>query len=165
MSGFTFKTALIAAIFLGTASTASAGDVFTEALALTDGQARVVSESRYIKLTEGLDMADARAIDAAITERFGTPEIQRSGLKVWEIDNPDHGPDTADKVTITCGIEDGLVQISIDGRVPSTAPKLPKKALTPVPVAVQFRASRVETETRKPLSEGRLELRPENSDR
>ncbi|WP_427451489.1 hypothetical protein [Litorimonas sp. WD9-15] len=165
MSGSTFKAAIIAAVLLGTASTASAADVFTEALALTEGQSRAVSDSRYIKLSESLDMATAKEIDAAITSRFGDPEIQRSGLKVWEIANPDHGPNTADKITITCGIEDGKIQISIDGRLPANAPDIERKAQTPVPIGVQFRSSRLSPTPEASTSDSRLKLRPQNSDR
>lgn len=159
------QTALVAVISFSAATSAFAADVFGEALALTDGQSRAISQSRYVKLSEGLDMAKAKAIDAAITAKYGAPEIQRSGLKVWEVKNPDGPLNSAEIVTITCGVENGRVQISIDARVPDEAPAPLKKALTPVPVAVQFRASKSSIAPAAPQSGDRLELRPESSDR
>lgn len=169
MFDFSIKSALVAFTLLGATSTASAADVFTEALALTEGQSRAVNQSNYVKLSESIDMVDAKSIDAAITSKYGAPAITRSGLKVWEVENTDGSTGSADKVTITCGMEDGRIQISIDARTPTKAPRRARKSMQAVPVSAQFKASKAKKKakatSKKPQSNGRLALRPQNSDR
>lgn len=72
-------------------------------------------QTNFIKLNSRIDMADAIAIDAKISELYGTPEVSRSGLKVWEVENLSG---TGGKLTtIMCGPDgNGGVLISADRR-------------------------------------------------
>jgi len=72
-------------------------------------------QTNYIKLVSTIDMADAMSIDAKISELYGTPEVSRSGLKVWEIENSGGGG--AKHTTIMCGPDGkGGIFISADRR-------------------------------------------------
>lgn len=73
------------------------------------------SRPNYIKLQSSINMADAMAIDAKISEIYGTPEVSRDGLKVWEVENTSgKGGRTT---TIMCGPDgNGGIFISADRR-------------------------------------------------
>lgn len=106
---------LIAGLLVALASTAFAKDSGDAAFDLLSQYKAEKQRPNYIKLQSSIDMADAMAIDAKISEIYGTPEVSREGLKVWEVEN------TSGKggkiTTIMCGPdENGGIFISADRR-------------------------------------------------
>lgn len=167
MSQFFTKSVLSLALLIGSATTAFGADVFQQAVSLIEGQPRAVNEARYIVLSEAIDMGKAGTIDAAFTQAFGEAQKGRNGVKVWEIANPKGDSSTAETVTLTCGVEDGKIRISVDGRVPDVSTTPTRQSVRSVaPVSVQFKAApRMRTTLAKPEPSGRLLLRPGSSDR
>jgi hypothetical protein len=72
-------------------------------------------QKNFIKLQSAIDITDAKSIDAKISEIYGAPKVDRSGLKVWEVKNTTgRGPKFT---TIMCGPDkEGGIWISADRR-------------------------------------------------
>ncbi len=106
---------LLAGLFAALAMPAFAKDSGDAAFELMSQYTAEKSHSNYIKLQSSINMADAMAIDAKISEIYGTPEVSRDGLKVWEVENKSgKGGKTT---TIMCGPDGkGGIFISADRR-------------------------------------------------
>lgn len=167
MSRLVTTPLLSAVLLIGSATTAFGADVFQKAVGLIEGQPRAVSETRYIVLSDTIDMAKAESIDAAFTQAFGEAQKGRNGVKVWEIANPKHDSRTAETITLTCGIENGKIRISVDGRVPDVSTTPTRQSVrSAAPVSVQFRAAPKTAAGQTVVSpQTRLKLRPGSSDR
>lgn len=115
---------LIAALFAAIAMPAFATDSGDAAFNLLSQYSAEKQRKNYIKLQSNIDMVDAMAIDAKFSELYGTPEISRSGLKVWEVENT--SGQGAKRTTIMCGPDGkGGIFISADrrGKAMNRAPK------------------------------------------
>jgi hypothetical protein len=110
---------LIAGLVVALASPAFAKDSGDAAFELLSQYTAEKQRPNYIKLQSSIDMADAMAIDAKISEIYGTPEVSRDGLKVWEVENT--SGKGGKKTTIMCGPdENGGIFISADRRGKAT---------------------------------------------
>lgn len=106
---------LIATLFAGIAAPAFATDSGDAAFELLSQYTAEKHRKNFIKLQSDIDMADAMAIDAKFSELYGLPEISRSGLKVWEIENTSGRG--AKLTTLMCGPDGkGGIFISADRR-------------------------------------------------
>jgi len=106
---------LIAALFTAIATPVFATDSGDAAFNLLSQYTAEKQRKNYIKLQSSIDPADALEIDAKISEIYGTPEISRSGLKVWEVENT--SGKGGNRITIMCGPDgDGGIFISADRR-------------------------------------------------
>jgi hypothetical protein len=106
---------LIAALFATIATPAFATDSGDAAFDLLSQYTAEKQRKNYIKLKSNIDLTDAMEIDAKISEIYGTPRVERSGLKVWEVENTTGNG--AKQTTIMCGPDGkGGVFISADRR-------------------------------------------------
>ncbi len=106
---------LLTALFTAAAWPAFAMDSGDAAFELLSQYAVETQKKNYIKLQSTINPADAMEIDAKFSEVYGDPEINRSGLKVWEIDNT--SGQGAKQTTLMCGPDGkGGLFISADRR-------------------------------------------------
>ncbi|MEP4052193.1 MAG: hypothetical protein ABJN22_08110 [Litorimonas sp.] len=106
---------LLATLFSAIAIPAFATDSGDAAFELLSKYSTEKQRPNFIKLQSSLDMADAREIDAKISEIYGSPEVSRSGLKVWEMENT--SGKGGKRTTIMCGPDGkGGILISVDRR-------------------------------------------------
>ena len=106
---------LIAALFAAVAMPAFATDSGDAAFDILSRYTPEEQQTNYIKLQSSIDMADAMRIDAKISEIYGAPQISRSGLKVWHVENTSGSG--GKHTTIMCGPDtNGGVYISADRR-------------------------------------------------
>jgi len=106
---------LIATLFAAIAMPAFATDSGDAAFELLSQYTAEKQRKNYIKLQSSIDLADAMAIDAKFSELYGAPEVSRSGLKVWEVENTNG--QGARQTTIMCGPDGkGGIFISADRR-------------------------------------------------
>ena len=106
---------ILASLFAAIAIPAFAKDSGDAAFNLLSQYTAEKQRPNYIKLQSSIDMAEAMEIDAIISEIYGMPSVQRSGLKVWEVENTSgQGGKTT---TIMCGPDGkGGIFISADRR-------------------------------------------------
>lgn len=105
----------MATLFAAIALPAYATDSGDAAFELLSQYRAETKQKHYIKLQSSIDMAEAMAIDAKISEIYGAPEVSRSGLKVWEMENTSGRG--GKQTTIMCGPDgQGGVFISVDRR-------------------------------------------------
>ena len=109
---------LLTALFTALALPASATDSGDAAFEILSKYAPEANQTNYIRLSNSIAMADAKAIDAQFSELYGAPNLTRSGLKVWEVENT---KGTGVKhTTIMCGPDGkGGIFISADRRGPT----------------------------------------------
>ena len=119
---------LVAGLFAALSTPAFAVDSGDEAFELLSQYTAEKQRKNYIKLQSSIDMSDAMEIDAKISEIYGMPEISRSGLKVWEVENTSGSG--GKHTTIMCGPDaDGGIFISADrrGKARNKAKRGPEK--------------------------------------
>ena len=106
---------LLTAILTALAMPAAAKDSGELAFDLLAQFAIETQKPDYIKLQSSINLSDAKAIDAKISKAYGDPQLTRSGLKVWEIENTSNSG--AKHTTIMCGPDGkGGTLISADRR-------------------------------------------------
>jgi len=97
------------------------GDFAFEILANYKAEKR---QKNFIKLQSSIPLTDATEIDAQMTEIYGAPAVNRSGLKVWEVENTSRNG--SKHTTIMCGPDGkGGIHVSVDrrGKALKKAPK------------------------------------------
>ena len=145
------------AVTLGLAFSAPAfavdsGDAAFELLSQYTAQK---SKENYIKLQSSIAASDAMDIDAKLSEIYGTPEISRGGLKVWEV--PNESGSRAEHTTIMCGPNGkGGLLISVDRRGPiangaNTKMKAKRKAQRKAELKSERKAQRSAAKNSSPL--------------
>jgi hypothetical protein len=107
-----FLFALCLSALAAPALATDSGDAAFELLAKYSAETQ---QKNFIKLQSAIDITDAKSIDAKISEIYGAPKVDRSGLKVWEVKNTTgRGPKFT---TIMCGPDkEGGIWISADRR-------------------------------------------------
>lgn len=146
------KFLLTALIAVSTAASAHAVEPAQTAFDLLSDFSASTKTSDYIKLQSSIDQTEAMKIDAKFSELFGTPVVQRSGLKVWEVPNETPRSDQAAFTTIMCGPDQkGGIYVSADRRgnksvdiTPGQANKAkPSKARIPAKIMRRSSVARV----------------------
>ena len=111
------RTLLLTSLCIALAAPVCAKDSGDAAFDLLASFTAETSQADYLKLRNSVSISEAKTIEQKFTALYGEPNVERSGLKVWEIENKKGTG--AEFTTIMCGPDkNGGIYISVDRRGP-----------------------------------------------